>query len=153
MTEPVDFSKLEGWKGEDLPDGVQGLIVTRKFAAACAVMAGNLNQVYQEISAMMDGCDASEVSQRLNQHPFYRAVMEKLAHGLDNGYWEDMYRYNAKELYDQVRDFNTSCIMSLAFALWVTDGADIPDGLIEVVKKVEEADKQNLLNDLTGEEE
>lgn len=148
-----DFSKLEGWKGQDLPDGVQALIITRKFAAACAVMAGNFQQVYEECVKLLNGCEPSEVAERLQTRPFYRGVMEKLAWNIENVPDQHLYRANAQELFDLVRGDNTDAVMHLCFALWVTDGADLPDGLIEVVQKVEEADEQNLLDDLTGEEE
>lgn len=149
----TDFSKLEGWKGQDLPDGVQALIITRKFAAACAVMAGNFQQVYEECVKLLDGCDGNEVAARLQNHPFYMGVMEELAWHLGKFPPTELYRKNAQELFDLVRGDNTDAIMHLCFAMWVTDGADLPDGLIEVVQKVEEADEQNLLDDLTGEEE
>lgn len=137
----TDYSQLKGWRGDDLPDGVQALIVMRNFAAACAVIAGNFQQVAREVQVMLDGCDASELSERLQQYPFYRGVMERLALMLESdpvwGGVSDLYRYDAKTLMDLVRGSNTDAIIYLTNAMWVIDGAELPEGLIEVVQKVE----------------
>lgn len=148
----TDYSSKLGWQGEDLPEGIQGLILMRKFASACAVMAGNFQKTYEEVTRLLDECDAHEISERLQLHPFYRAVMERLAMILDDPEYE-LYRLNAQQLYDLVRGSTSDTIIYLTFAMWVTDGADLPDGLLELVKKVEEADELGLIDDLTTDSE
>ena len=150
----TDYSSKIGWQGEDLPDAVQGLILMRKFAAACAVMAGNFQQTYEEVTRLLNGCEPQEVSQRLQLHPFYRAVVERLSDALiDEDSSLQLYRLNAQELYELVRGSTSDTIIYLVFAMWVTDGADLPPGLMELVKKVEEADELGLIPDLTDDSE
>lgn len=150
----TDYSQQLGWQGEDLPEGVQGLIVMRKFSASVAVIGGNFQRLYEEITRLLDGCSPEQISTRLQEHPFYRAVMERLEEMVLSGETTTLYRSNAQQLYEMVRGDNTNAIIDLCFAMWVADGADLPEGLLELVKGVEEADDLGIdLTDDQGDEE
>lgn len=133
----TDYSQMKGWQGEPLPHGAQGMIVLRKFWSACTVMAANFQKVADEADHIINNNPPEAIAETLGQHPFFMLVMEGLAAEVeDEG--QHLYQMNAQELYELVRGFNTSAVLSLCFALWVTDGAEIPEEYIEAAKKVEE---------------
>lgn len=149
----VDYSKMEGWSGDDLPDAAVALIVVRKFYSATSAMAAHAVRLQKEIEQLISNCPPQEVTERLQSHSFFCVVMNRLAEQLESVDNNQLYRRTAQALYEEVRNTNADSIIALALAMWVTDGATFPDGLVSLVERVEEADELGLDIDLTGEEE
>lgn len=123
------------WTGPELPDGVKALISARMFSKACAVMMKRFNEDFQQVmqAIVMVKDQPQRIPEALSSVEVYEGVMHRIAEQDD----DDLYRMEADDLYRAVGTSLSEALMLLTIAMWVTDGADLPEGLIEAVEEME----------------
>lgn len=141
-----DILSKEGWKGEELPVGAQGVLVTRYFSRAVEVMTGNMLRLRDDMRGLLNRSDNPlEISRAMEQNPLYAAVISLIADREDEN--DAIFRLNARDLFYEVRQANAQALLNLSIAMWVADGAELPQEIIDLAKRQQQQDDLDQLDE------
>lgn len=129
-----DPYEMQGWQGEEIPLEAQALILMRKYRAAVQVVHHQTMLLDREVNRLLEGADGAEIAEKLQQHPFFIRVMSKL-HDSHEKFGDRSYRRNAGEIMDEVRDELEDMITWMSIGLWIMDGAEFPEGLLDMYRE------------------
>lgn len=137
-----------GWQGREIPLEIQALVIAKKFRAAVSMAAANVHRLHQTVEELFaDDPDAGLVMDRLQKHPFFQRTMNKLVDSHDE-FTDRSFRLTARNLFDESRDELEDMIVWMSIGLWVLDGAEFPEGIMD-----DEADEPISMEKLLDEEE
>lgn len=126
-----DTSKMI-YEGPELNNKVMAMILTRKFDSAVAVLAGRTGNDKTEVWTKL-----SQIEQEPHKKPdmlmscgSFVSALNELAEMPDDSLFRGP---SAFELYNLVSKKLSEAAVALCAALWLHEGAYLPDGLVELL--------------------
>lgn len=125
------MSDMPGWEGPEIPLEMQALTLMKYYRKAVALCAANMTGLYKRVEETVGRAEEiGQVTKALEDDPVYMRLLGKLAMNHDE-FRDSAFRSSAALLEAEVVDEMDDMITWMAFTLWVRDGAEFPDWMLE----------------------
>lgn len=127
----LNLEDKPGWAGPTLPIEVQALILMKKYRSAVAIVAANALRLHKQVEELLEGVEEGGlVAEKLNHDSYFYRLVKKLQEN-EETFGDASFRMNSARLFEEATDEMEDMITWMAMGLWVFDGAELPDGLLE----------------------